>query len=102
MRDVAQAVIIAEKLMRLNHLNILQNDYKALWFNSIEPYFSLMEIAPTGHNHKYRNPKSKMPLTNFSPKCHELIFSIFYGIIFIYKKGEFLIWEVLVIVINNL
>ena len=88
--------------MLLKHLNILQNDYKALWFNSIEPYFSLMEIAPTGHNHKYRNPKLKTPLINFSPKCHELIFSIFYGIIFIYKKGEFLIWEVLVIVINNL
>ena len=87
--------------MLLKHLNILQNDYKALWFNSIEPYFSLMEITPTGHNHKYRNPKSKMPLTNFPPKCHELIFPIFYGIIFIYKKED-LIWEVLVIVIDSL
>ena len=74
--------------MLLKHLSILQNNLKALWFNSIEPFFSLMEFAPTGHNHKYRNPKLKMSLTNFSPKCHELIFSIFYGIIFIYKKEE--------------
>ena len=88
--------------MLLKRLNILQNDYKALWFNPIEPYFSLMEIAPIGHNRKYLDPKLKMPLSNFPSKCHELIFPIFYGIIFIYKKGEFLIWEVLVIVINNL